>query len=114
MSVTFAANKSGQASSPIALAGGWWLLTGTLTFSGNYASGGDALDLRNHFPAGKTIRSAIVISNSRGVDLEVDLTNQKLKLWQAGAAPAVAEYPAGAIDTDLTGSGVPVAILLKG
>lgn len=119
MAVVFARSTSGQAAQPIAIAGGYWDLIGTLTFSGSYVAGGDSLDLTAFFPAGKTIREAIVVSPIRGFEGEYDITNKKLKLW--GFNPAAAtldvamlEHPAAAYIAALTGSAVPAIFRLKG
>jgi hypothetical protein len=116
--MAFAPDKSGQAAQPIALAGGLWLLTGTLTLSGSYATGGDTVDLTVHFPAGKTIRSCVGLGSLRGFGYEYDTTNKKILLY--GQDPAAAsiqvssvQHGAAAYDSDLAVAH-PVAFLLKG
>lgn len=113
MGVVFAPDVAGQAGQPIALAGGWWMLTGTLTFSGSYATGGDALDLTKYSPGGGTIRRVIPVGHIRGLTPEYDLTNKKLKIWNPGAAPAVAEHTAAAYDSDVTASAIPVLFFIR-
>lgn len=115
MAVTFSRSSSGQAAQPIALAGGYWLLIGTLAFSGSYATGGDALDLRPFFPAGRTIREAVSLNDLRGFNAEIDLVNNKIKLWAGGAAtPTVAEHAAAAYHATFTATPMPAVFLLKG
>ena len=109
MAVAFALDKSGQAANPVALSGGHWLLPGTVTFSGTYATGGDALDLKPYFPAGRTIRSAVSLGDPRGINLEYDLANAKLKAYTDGVELTAGAYPAGA-----AGTALPAAFLLKG
>jgi hypothetical protein len=58
-----------------------YALVGTLTFTGSYATGGDALDLSLYFKrigVGKGIR---FVSDIRGNDPEYDEANKKLKLY---------------------------------
>lgn len=122
MSVVFARSSSGQAAQPIALAGGYWDLIGTLTFTNTvqYAAGGDPLDLTPFFPAGKTIRECVVLSPIRGFEGEYDVVNKKLKLW--GFNPAAAtldvamlEHPATVnYIAALTATPVPAIFRLKG
>jgi hypothetical protein len=88
-----------------------WDLIGTLTFAGDYATGGISLDLTKYLPAGVT--KVIPMGSARGLDMEYDLTNKKLKLWGNTSAAAVAEHTnATTIDTDITGAVVPVIFRL--
>lgn len=120
MAMVFARSKSGQSAQPVALSGGYWLLMGTLTLSGSYATGGDTVDLTVEFPGGKTIREAVFISDIRaGLAAEYDIVNKKIKLTgtnPAGVSLDVAplEHPAAAYNALLTATPIPVAILLKG
>lgn len=113
MALTFTPERTQQAANPIALAGGWWLVPGDLAFSGTYPAGGETLDLRKYVPQLSAVRRVMTMGNARGVDLEYLVTTTKLKLWQAGASPAVAEYVAGAYDADLTASAIPVVFMIK-
>lgn len=118
MAMTFAPDKTGQAAVPVALGGGYWLLVGTITPSGSYAAGGDAVDLERYFPAGRTIRSAVGLGSMRGFGYTYDITNKKVLLHgQDPAAVSIqvsaAELGAAAYDADLTVAH-PVAFLLKG
>jgi hypothetical protein len=106
MSMVFAADTSGQGAQPIAMANGLWVLTGTLTLSGSYASGGDTVDLRKYSPGGATIRKVFIPPPIRSVNATYDLTNLKIRLWTlnpAGATSDVApvELAAAAYDADL-------------
>lgn len=82
-------------------------LAGTLTFTGSYATGGDAtLNLEAIF---KRIGLGMVlfISPVRGNTAEWDPTNDKLKLY----ASANTEVAAAAYNAALTASPVPVLII---
>lgn len=109
MSVVFTPDKGGSGATPIANAGGTWFLFGTLTFSGSYATGGDALDLGRYLPQLSTLRQAVPLSTVRGNTLEFDATNKKLKAYSA----ANTELAAAAYNAALTASPVPVAFLCK-
>lgn len=87
--------------------GSLFCLVGTFTFSGSYATGGDAtLNLENIF---KRIGLGRVyfISPVRGNTAEWDPTNDKLKLYGS----ANTEVAAAAYNAALTASPVPVMIL---
>lgn len=120
MAMTFNRSLSGQAAQPIAIGAGYWLLVGSLVLTGSYSTGGDTLDLTPFFPAGKTIREAVVLSSVRGFDGEYDVVNKKMLLYgidpaAASIQVAAAQHAAAAYDADLTpAGGIPIAILLKG
>jgi hypothetical protein len=109
MALVFTPDKGGSGASPIALAGGVWLLFGTLTFSGSYATGGDSLDLARYLPAMGTVRQVVGVSTLRGNTPEFDAVNKKLKLYST----ANTEVAAAAYNAALTASPVPVAFLCK-
>lgn len=118
MSMVFTSSKSGQAAQPIALSGGYWLLTGVVVVSGSYPALGDPLDLTPFFPAGKSIRECFILTSFRGLDAQYDITNKKLRLW--GVDPAAAsmqvattEHAAAAYDADMA-TAHPFVALLKG
>lgn len=82
-------------------------LAGTLTFSGSYATGGDALDLGRIF---KRIGLGMVLgiaTSIRGNEAEYDSVNAKLKLY----ASANTEVAAAAYNAALTASPVPVIVI---
>lgn len=115
MALAFARSVSGQSAQPIAIGGGYWLLSGTFTFTGTYPALGEPLDLRNFFPAGKTIREAVVLNDLRGFNAEVDLVNNKIRLWAGGAAaPTVAEHATAAYHATFISIAFTVCILFKG
>lgn len=119
MAITsFTPDAKGSGATPVALAGGYWLLAGRIVFTGSYAAGGDSLDLSRFVPAMGTVREVICLSTVRGLTPEYDVVNKKLKLF--GTNPAAAtldlgpmEHPAAAYDADITGSSVPIAFLVK-
>lgn len=114
MALTFAQSTSGDAATSVALASGWYLIVGTLTFSGSYSTGGETLDLSKYIGGGGTMRHVIALADVRGYAAEYDRTNKKLKLWVPNpTGPAVAEHGAAAYDTDLTGSAMDCAFLVK-
>jgi hypothetical protein len=115
VAVAFTPDGSGQSSRIVALAGGWWLLGGKLTFTGSYTAGGDALNLQKLMagPGGR-IRRIIALGSARGYSLEYNKTTQKLQLWVPNSTgPATAEHGAAAYDSDLTASDVDVGFLIK-
>jgi hypothetical protein len=84
-----------------------YALVGTLTFTGSYATGGDALDLSLYFKrigVGKGIR---FVSDIRGNDPEYDEANKKLKLY----ASANTEVAAAAYNAAILASPVPVLVV---
>jgi len=121
MGLVFTPDPKGSGASPIALAGGVWLLFGTLTFSNSpqYAAGGDPLDLTKFVPAMGTVRAATVIGSLRGLTGEYDAVNKKLKLY--GIDPAAASIQVAPTehtatvnyDADLTATPVPCGFLIK-
>lgn len=114
MPVTFTPDPSGAGANPIALAGGVWMLFGTLTFSGSYSTGGDALDLLKRIPMLSSIRQVVALGQVRGFTAEYDKTNKKLLIHVGSAAtPAGAEHAAAAYLAIFTASPVPIAFLLK-
>lgn len=114
MAVVFTPDPSGAGANPIAIAGGVWMLFGTLTFSGSYATGGDSLDLLKRLAMLSTIRQVIAIGQPRGFTVEYDKTAKKLLVHVATAAtPAGAEHAAAAYLALLTATPVPIAFLCK-
>lgn len=114
MAVTFTPDIRGSGASPVALAGGYWLVAGTLTFSGSYAAGGDTFDFTKLFPAMGVIRKVWFLTQVRGFTAEYDVTNKKIKLWVATATtPTTAEHGAAAYDSDFTGSPVDTLVVVK-
>src|SRR4051812_20126695 len=113
MTVSFTPDPRGSGASPIALAGGVWMLFGTLTFSGSYATNGDALDLSKFVQAMGTVRQVIPIASAKGVTFTYDSTNKKLLVWTAPVANAPTEHTAAAYNAALTGAPQPVSFLIK-
>lgn len=113
MAVIFTPDQSGDSALNVALASGWHLVGGTLTFSGSYAAGGDTVDIAKFIASGGSLRRVIPLGNYRGFLAEYDKTNKKLKLWVVTATGVTAEHTAIAYDTDLTASPVDVAFLVK-
>ena len=106
MALVFASTSKDR---PVHNVGDCWLITGTLTFSGSYATGGDALDLTNFIPLGKGYKPTIIcLGEFRGNDPEYDSVNQKLKLFSA----ANTEVAAAAYNAALTASPINVAFLV--
>lgn len=105
--------QGGTQGEALALSAGYWLTTGTLTFAGSYATGGDALTpaaIAKRVPTGGTPREIIpLIGNARGNAMEYDLANSKLKFYGA----ANTEVAAAAYNAALTASPVPVAFLIR-
>lgn len=94
------------------------MLFGTITFSGSYATGGDALDLTKFVPAMGTIRAAVPHAAKIPAGLEYDITNKKMKVnWINAAAGSEAagavEHAAAAYEAIFTAAPVPVTIFLK-
>lgn len=87
--------------------GDFFVLIGTFTFSGSYATGGDSLDLGLAFRKIGAGRSVIVTTTARGNEVEYDEVNKKLKLWGA----ANTEVAAAAYNAALTASPVPCMII---
>jgi hypothetical protein len=87
--------------------GSMFVLVGTLTFSGSYATGGDPLDLTKYFGKVGAGKGIIVTTTARGNEVEYDETNKKIKLWGA----ANTEVAAAAYNAALTATPVPVVII---
>jgi hypothetical protein len=116
MGLVFTPDAKGSGASPIAIAGGVWLLFGTLTFSNSpqYATGGDPLDLTKFVPAMGIVRAAKFIGSLRGLIPEYDVTNKKLLLWNTVTANTPTEHAnATNYAAVLTASPVSCAILIK-
>ena len=75
---------------------------GTLTFTGNYVSGGDALPA-SAFGAGTTKKPiAFDVNGKAGYKYEYDNEAGKLKIFTAGQTElSAAAYPAGIATTDV-------------
>jgi hypothetical protein len=82
-------------------------LIGTLTWAaGDYVAGGLVLDLASKFKAvglGKVYH----ITGARGYDFEYVAATNKIKIWVSAGT----EHTVATLDTDLTGSPMPVRIL---
>lgn len=94
------------------------MLFGTITFSGSYATGGDALDLTRYVPAMGTIRALVAHLGKVPANLDYDVTNKKMKVnWinAAGASEAAGavEHAAAAYEAMFTATPVPVIMFLK-
>lgn len=109
MAVVFTPDQSGDSATNVALAGGWYLVAGTLTFSGSYATGGETLNIVKLIAQASRARQVIVHGNFRGNDAEYDLTNSKLKLFSA----ANTELAAAAYNAAITASPIRVGFLVK-
>jgi hypothetical protein len=104
--------QGGAQGEALALSAGYWLTTGTLTFSGSYATGGDTLaagTIGKRIPSIGTVRELIPLGTARGNTMEYDLTNGKLKFYSA----ANTEMTAAAYNAALTATPVPVAFLVR-
>ena len=107
MALLFTPNKSSAAADRHAI-GDMWVLIGTLTFSGSYATGGDTVDLTRYLLGTSGAKFILPLSDLRGNGMEYDLVNKKLKLYSA----ANTEVAAAAYNAALTGSPVPVAFMV--
>lgn len=87
-------------------AGSMLCLAGTLTFSGSYATGGDALDLSRYFKRIGLGMVLCIVGDIRGNGIEYDATNAKIKLY----ASANTEVAAAAYNAALTASPIPIMI----
>jgi hypothetical protein len=104
--------QGGAQGEALALSAGYWLVTGTLTFSGSYATGGDTLAasaVAKRIPVAGTVREMTPLGSARGNTLEYDLVNGKLKVF----ASANTEAAAAAYNAALTASPVPVGFLVR-
>lgn len=108
MAATFTPNKDGNAAT-LHAAGDLWILLGTITFSGSYATGGDVLSLRKYLVGMSTVKSIVLMGTIRGNAVEYDVANDKLKMY----ASANTEVAAAGYNAALTGSPAPVAFLCK-
>lgn len=107
MAVTFTRGDQDRKNHAV---GDLWLLEGTLTFSGSYATGGDSLDVQKLVKeSGGFGQVLAVLGGIRGHQGEYDNTNKKLKLY----ASANTEHAAAAYNAALTGSVVPVVFLCR-
>lgn len=118
MAQVFTPDIRGSGASPIALAGGVWMLFGTMTFSGSYATGGDTLDLTKFVPAMSTIRSIVSLMGKVPAKLEYDIVNKKMKVNWINAAAASetlgpVEHAAAAYEAIFTAVPVPVVMFIK-
>jgi hypothetical protein len=114
MAMVFTPDVAGDSTRIVALASGWWLVGGRLTFSGSYATGGEVLNLSNIMAGpGGTIRRVIAMGNYRGLLPEYDKVNGKLKLFIATAPATVAEHTAVAYSAIVTASDIDASFLVK-
>lgn len=114
MAASFALTQSGDSALNVALASGVYLITGALTFSGSYSTGGEGLDLSKYIGQGGTIRHAVALNDVRGYSIEYDKANKKIKLWVPNpTGPATAEHGAASYDSDVTASAIDVTFLVK-
>lgn len=104
--------QGGPQGEALALSAGYWLTTGTLTFTGSYATGGDAITaatIAKRIPVGGNAREIIPLGTARGNTMEYDLANGKLKFYSASNT----ELAAAAYNAALTATPVPVAFLIR-
>jgi len=106
MAVTFTPSTVADAASEHII-GDLKALTGTLTFSGSYATGGDSLDLAAILKRTGLGKVYVIVGGIRGHTAEFDETNKKLKLYSS----ANTELAAGAYNAALTASPVPIMII---
>jgi hypothetical protein len=109
MAATFTPDKAGDSATLVALGGGLWILFGTVTFTGSYATNGDTLGLKKYLRGVSTTKQIIPLGSFRGNSGEYDVVNDKLKLNSA----ANTEISAGAYNAALTATPVPCAFLCK-
>jgi hypothetical protein len=116
MPLTFTQNttvQGGAQGEALALSAGYWLVSGTLTFSGSYSTNGDSLPaatLAKRIPVAGVVREVIPLNaNLRGNTAEYVLATGLLKLFSA----ANTEVAAAAYNAALTASPVPVAFLVR-
>lgn len=110
MAMTFTPDQSGDSALAVAIASGWWLVSGVLTFSGSYPAGGETLNLDRYFGSGGSVRRVVALGDVAGLSAVFDKTNKKLKLMGLNPAAATldvapAELPAAAYDADITAAG---------
>jgi hypothetical protein len=73
-----------------------FVVEGTLVFSGNYATGGEALDFNalTKLPTTKPPRIVLIVGKN-GYGYEYDHTNKKVKTLAGITETAAGAYPAG-------------------
>ena len=113
MSLVFTPTTQTAERSPFLGLEGAFILVGTLTFAGSYATGGDTFasgqnleDYARRLGAGKVLA---VLTPARGNTLEWDATAKKLKVF----ASANTEAAAAGYNAALTASPVPFIALLR-
>lgn len=94
------------------------MLFGTLTFSGSYATGGDALDLARFLPQMSTLRQVVPMAAKVPANLQFDIVNKKLLVFWINAAAATeaagpVQHAAAAYESVFTATPVPVVFLVK-
>lgn len=111
MPLVFTPSTTKFDSSPFIGMRGAFVLVGTLTFSGSYATGGDTFtagktleDFAKRIGAGKVLAA---LADIRGATPEWDATNKKLKLYIGTPA----ELGAGAYAAVFTATPAPAAFL---
>lgn len=99
------------ASAPLAKIGNAFALGfGTLTFSGSYATGGDACDIAALFPEAQGLQPVAVIpvpNPVAGWCLTWDKANKKMLVYvntAGGADTALGQHTAAALNASLTGA----------
>lgn len=108
-SVTTQGGAQGEA---IAHSAGWWFVTGTLTFSGSYATNGDVLTaatLAKRIPTAGIVREVLPVGTLRGNTMEYILATGLLKMFST----ANTEVVAGAYNAALTATPVPCAFWVR-
>lgn len=114
MAILFTPDQSGDSALAVALASGWWLVGGTLTFSGSYAAGGDTINLGKLLASGGSLRRVIPLNDVRGLSVEYIKSTQKLMIFQVVAGQvAQTEHTAAAYAAFLTASPIDMAFLVK-
>jgi hypothetical protein len=104
--------QGGTQGEAIALSAGWWFQTGTLTFSGSYATGGDSLpaaSLARRIPVAGNVREVVPVTTARGNSMEYVLATGLIKFYGA----ANTEVAAAAYNAALTATPVPVAFWVR-
>lgn len=117
MAIVFTPDQSGDSALNVALASGWHIVGGTLALSGSYPAGGEVLDLNKFFGSGGSLRRVICLSDVRGLTMEYDKVNKKIRLFGVDPAAvslqvAASEHAAAAYDADLVATH-DVAFLIK-
>jgi hypothetical protein len=77
-------------------------VVGQITFSGNYATGGDSVTLTGLYPGQRTAARIVAINNISGYTYRYDHANSRIRVYQApstGSNPlseiSAAAYPSG-------------------